>query len=179
MNIDTINYCKNEDNKNRINNRLRALLTNPIYWIDNIVKRKTQDILQFLDRYTCRELLEQNINLKQVYDLLSQFLEESYLDEDSTNSTKRNRIDDFDINTAFNNLGLQNKNKNTQLLIDKINEIHKNLFPNTNTDTNIEDSFKKLKIGGRVCSIKKNKKNKKNKKKTLKRKNIKTIKRKR
>lgn len=174
MNIDTINYCKNEDNKNRINNRLRALLTNPIYWVDNTVKRKIQDILQFLDRYTCRELLGQNINLKHVYDLLSQFLEESYLDEDSTNSTKRNRIDDFDINTAFSNLGLQNKNKNTQLLIDKINEIHKILFPNTNTDTNIEDSFKKLKIGGRVCSIKKYKKNKKNKKKK-----IKTIKRKR
>jgi glycerol-3-phosphate cytidylyltransferase-like family protein len=178
MNIDTINYCKNEDNKNRINNRLRALLTNPIYWVDNVVKRKIQDILQFLDRYTCRELLGQNINIKHVYDLLSQFLEESYLDEDTKNSTKRNRIDDFDINTAFNNLGLQNKNKNTQLLIDKINEIHTILFPNTNADTNIDDSFKKLKIGGssRGRSIKKYKKNKK---KTLKRKKIKTLKRKR
>jgi len=169
MNIDTINYCKNEDNKNRINNRLRALLTNPIYWVDNNVKRKIQDILQFLDRYTCRELLGQNINLKRVYDLLSQFLEESYIDEDTKNSTKRNRIDDFDINTAFNNLGLQNKNKNTELLIDKINEIHKNLFPNTNTDTNIEDSFKKLKIGGRIRSITKSKRKKRQ---TLKRKNI-------
>jgi hypothetical protein len=169
MNIDTINYCKNEDNKNRINNRLRALLTNPIYWVDNNVKRKIQDILQFLDRYTCRELLGQNINLKRAYDLLSQFLEESYIDEDTKNSTKRNRIDDFDINTAFNNLGLQNKNKNTELLIDKINEIHKNLFPNTNTDTNIEDSFKKLKIGGRIRSITKSKRKKRQ---TLKRKNI-------
>jgi hypothetical protein len=177
MNQTTINYCKNEDNKNRINNRLRSLLTNPIYLIDNSVKSKIGDILQLLDRYTCRELFEQNINFKEIYDLLSHFLEESYHDEDTKNSTKRIRSNDFDLTTSFSNMGLENKNKNTQLLIDKINEIHKLLFLNTNTDTNtdtdinIDETFKKMKIGGRGRGRGRSiKKSKKNKKKTLKRK---------
>jgi len=140
MNID-INYCKNEDNKNRINNRLRALLTNPMYRINDETKRKINDILQFLDENTCRELLENNINFKRIYDLFSQILEQSYLDENTIISSKRTRIDDFDLNASFNNLGL--RGENTATLIDKINEIHKFLFPGMS----IEDSFKKIKNG--------------------------------
>ena len=137
MNID-INYCKNEDNKKRINNRLRALLTNPMYRINDETKRKINDILQFLDENTCRELLENNINFKQIYDLFSQILEQSYLDENTIISSKRTRIDDFDLNASFNNLGL--RGENTVTLIDKINEIHNFLFPSMS----IEDSFKKI-----------------------------------
>jgi hypothetical protein len=144
MNID-INYCKNEDNKNRINNRLRALLTNPMYRINDETKRKINDILQFLDENTCRELLENNINFKRIYDLFSQILEQSYLDENTIISSKRTRIDDFDLNASFNNLGL--RGENTATLIDKINEIHKFLFPGMS----IEDSFKKIKNGGSFC----------------------------
>jgi len=164
MNSEIINYCKNEDNKTRINYRLRTLITNQMYKINEETKGKIYDILQFLDDNTCRELLEKNINFKKIYDLFSQILEESNIDEDTVISSKRNRVDDFDLNASFNNLGL--RGENTTTLIDKINELHKFLFPSSS----LEDSFKKMKLGGRVRSIKKNKKNKK---KTLKRKNIK------
>lgn len=156
MNID-INYCKNEDNKKRINNRLRTLLTNPMYRINDETKRKINDILQFLDENTCRELLENNINFKQIYDLFSQILEQSYLDENTIISSKRTRIDDFDLNASFNNLGL--RGENTVTLIDKINEIHNFLF----TSMSIEDSFKKIKIGGSYCFTPFNKTKRKNK----------------
>jgi hypothetical protein len=164
MNSEIINYCKNEDNKTRINYRVRTLITNQMYKINEETKGKIYDILQFLDDNTCRELLEKNINFKKIYDLFSQILEESNIDEDTVISSKRNRLDDFDLNASFNNLGL--RGENTRTLIDKINELHKFLFPSSS----LEDSFKKMKLGGRVRSIKKNKKNKK---KTLKRKNIK------
>jgi len=164
MNSEIINYCKNEDNKTRINYRVRTLITNQMYKINEETKGKIYDILQFLDDNTCRELLEKNINFKKIYDLFSQILEESNIDEDTVFSSKRNRVDDFDLNASFNNLGL--RGENTTTLIDKINELHKFLFPSSS----LEDSFKKMKLGGRVRSIKKNKKNKK---KTLKRKNIK------
>jgi len=141
-----------------------------MYKINEETKGKIYDILQFLDDNTCRELLEKNINFKKIYDLFSQILEESNIDEDTVISSKRNRLDDFDLNASFNNLGL--RGENTRTLIDKINELHKFLFPSSS----LEDSFKKMKLGGRVRSIKKNKKNKK---KTLKRKKIKTLKRKR
>ena len=162
MNSEIINYCKNEDNKTRINFRLRTLITNQMYRINNETKGKIYDILQFLDDNTCRELLEKNINFKKIYDLFSQILEESNIDEDTVFSSKRNRLDDFDLNDSFNNLGL--RGENTRTLVDKINELHKFLFPSSS----LEESFKKIKIGGRFRSNKKSKKNKSKKNKTKK-----------
>ena len=162
MNYDTINYCKNEDNKTRINNRLRKLITNPMLRINEETKGKIYDILKFLDDNTCRELLENNINFKKIYDLFSQILDESNIDEDTIISSKRNRNNtDFDLNASFINLGF--RDENTTTLIDKINEIHKFLFPSSS----LEESFKKIKIGGNFRSNKKSKKKqiKKNKSK--------------
>jgi hypothetical protein len=179
MNIDTINYCKNEDNKNRINNRLRSLLTNPNYRINNDTTQKINDILHLLDHYTCRELLEQNINFKKIYDLFSQFLENSNVDEIPIENNQRKRVldFDFDLNNEFDAMGIQNENKNNQLLIDRINELHKLLF----SEDLLEESFKKVKIGGfrHKSSKNKSKKNKskknKSKKTNLKKTNLKRI----
>ena len=155
---------KDNYQKNIINNRLRRLLRNPNYLLNDDTKEKIETILKFLDEHSPNDLNDQNIKFKDIYSLISQILEDSY--KETVKNENSMNIDD--ITASFGNLGVEDdRNNNTRNLeeidnnlINQINEIYRQI-QNINVEKEIP-SYKKRR-GGQLSCIKKSKKNKKSK----------------
>ena len=122
---------KDNYQKNIINNRLRRLLRSPNYLLNDDTREKIEIILKFLDEHSPNDLNEQNINYRDIYNLISQVLENTY----NETGDNENMMNVDDISEHFGNLGLEDRNNNARRhlvevdnnLINQINEIYRQI----------------------------------------------------